>query len=130
MTPASVTPPGAATGDATIAVVGPGRMGTGVSQVFAAAGHEVRLLDAKDRDPGGFERTEASVREEIRANLDFLVANDQFGGDPDGALGRIEFETDPTAALAGESPSGYAPLSLPASSSVTVPESCCSTSIS
>jgi 3-hydroxybutyryl-CoA dehydrogenase len=96
MTPFDATP-----GDATIAVVGPGRMGTGISQVFAAAGHEVRLLDAKDRDSGGFEQTEASVREDVRTNLDFLAANDQFGGDRDDVLTRIEFETDPTAALSG-----------------------------
>lgn len=92
MTPADATP-----ADARIGVVGPGRMGTGISQVFAAAGHEVRLLDAKDRDPGGFEQTEASVRENVRTNLDFLAANDQFAADPDDTLARIEFGTDPAA---------------------------------
>jgi 3-hydroxybutyryl-CoA dehydrogenase len=76
-------------------------MGTGIAQVFATAGHEVRLLDVKERDPAAREATEADVREAIRSRLEFLAAQDQFDGDPGAVLDSLSFATDTATALAG-----------------------------
>lgn len=53
--------------DQTVAVVGTGAMGAGIAQVAAAAGHRVRLLDAR---PGAAERAVA----DLRATFDKLAA--------------------------------------------------------
>ena len=53
--------------DQTVAVVGAGAMGAGIAQVAAAAGHRVRLLDAR---PGAAERAVAN----LHATFDKLVA--------------------------------------------------------
>lgn len=53
--------------DQTVAVVGAGAMGAGIAQVAAAAGHRVRLLDAR---PGAAERAVA----DLQATFDKLAA--------------------------------------------------------
>ncbi len=56
-----------------IAVVGAGRMGRGIAQVFAHAGHPVTLIDLKQRQSGeDHERVLAAARAEIEETLDFL----------------------------------------------------------
>jgi len=87
--------------NATIAVVGPGRMGTGIAQVCGAAGHEIRLLDVKDRNEDEIRRTEADVRETIRSNLAFLSDCGQSDVNVGDVLDRIAFMTDAASALEG-----------------------------
>ena len=65
-----------------IACVGAGRMGCGIAHVFANAGHEVRLIDAKERSAEDFQRLSqssmASIESGLRALADFgmLTADD------------------------------------------------------
>lgn len=87
--------------DATITVVGPGRMGTGIVQVFATAGHEVRLLDVKDRTSDDRQATFDGVRKEVRSKLGFLAEAGRFDGDLDTVLDRLTCTADAEAALAG-----------------------------
>jgi 3-hydroxybutyryl-CoA dehydrogenase len=68
-----------------IAVIGAGLMGHGIAQVFALAGHVVTIYDS-------FERTLATARDRIRANLKDL-------GDDQGALNRVTPQSDLATAL-------------------------------
>ena len=66
-----------------VGVVGAGTMGAGIAQVAAAAGHPVRLLDAR---PGAA----AEARQRIGAVLDGLVAKGRMSKDErDAILARI-----------------------------------------
>ena len=80
---------------ARVAVIGGGMMGTGVAQVFAAAGHQVALQDlypeALERAPGA-----------IRGNLTYLAENGLFAaGGVEDAVGRVRTTTDLCEAAAG-----------------------------
>jgi len=84
-----------------IAAVGAGRMGRGIAQVFAYAGHDVALIDIKKRGaadrPGLFAAAEAEIRE----NLDFLAAEGLFDAAAiDGILARISYAGPDQAAEA------------------------------
>ncbi|WP_254533057.1 3-hydroxyacyl-CoA dehydrogenase NAD-binding domain-containing protein [Natrinema gelatinilyticum] len=81
-----------------IAVVGPGRMGIGIAQVFATNGRPVQLLDVKERTQSEFEAKVTDVRETIRSNLKFLAACDHFHGEIDDVVNRIRV-TRETAVL-------------------------------
>jgi len=77
-----------------IAVIGGGMMGSGIAQIFAAAGHEVMLQDiypeALDRAPGT-----------VRGNLTFLAQRGLFGADQvEAAVARVTTTTDLRAAAA------------------------------
>jgi 3-hydroxybutyryl-CoA dehydrogenase len=77
------------TTDETIAVVGPGRMGAGIAQVFAMSGSEVRLLDTKPRPDGKeFVRLD-EARESMRSMLELLTEAAGFQGDHDAILNRV-----------------------------------------
>ena len=70
-----------------VAVIGGGMMGTGIAQVFAAAGHEVALQDvyevALERAPGA-----------ISGNLTYLAENGLFAADKiEDAVGRVRTTT-------------------------------------
>jgi len=54
------------------AVVGCGRMGVGIAQVLAYAGHSVYIIDAKDREIRQRCELAASINDQISANLSFL----------------------------------------------------------
>ncbi|MDQ0315354.1 3-hydroxybutyryl-CoA dehydrogenase [Amorphus orientalis] len=56
-----------------ICAVGAGRMGRGIAHVFAYAGSEVTLLDAKDRPEADFERLRSEALADIRAALSMLA---------------------------------------------------------
>jgi len=73
----------------TIAIVGAGLMGHGIAQVFALAGHPVRVYDAQAQ-------ALATLRARIRANLDQL-------GIPAGAEERVTGHADLGEAVAGAS---------------------------
>lgn len=59
-------------GKPVIAVVGAGRMGTGIAQVFAYAGYRVELVDAKDRGSEESRQVLDAARGQIAGNLAFL----------------------------------------------------------
>lgn len=75
-----------------IAAVGAGRMGRGIAQVFAYAGHDVALIDIKQRPATERERVLAEARAEIAAGLSFLVdLNVMTAEQADETLGRVTF---------------------------------------
>ena len=57
-----------------IVALGAGRMGRGIAQVFAYAGHNVTILDFKERDPADSKALLAEGKAEIKENLEFLVS--------------------------------------------------------
>ena len=73
-----------------IAAVGAGRMGRGMAVAFAYAGHPVRLIDAKARDPEAFAGLAWDALAEIRSTLlmlrDFSLLD---SGEVEQVLGRI-----------------------------------------
>jgi 3-hydroxybutyryl-CoA dehydrogenase len=78
-----------------IAVIGAGTMGAGIAQIFAQAGHPVRL-QARRR-----ETLEAALRR-IRVNQDELIRHELLGAaDAEAARGRIAVTQDLREALAG-----------------------------
>ncbi|MEY7851058.1 3-hydroxyacyl-CoA dehydrogenase NAD-binding domain-containing protein [Natrarchaeobius sp. A-rgal3] len=82
-----------------IVVVGPGRMGIGIAQVFATDGRAVRIVDVKERTESEFEEKVESVSETIRSNLEFLGARGHFDGDASDVLERITVTREATASL-------------------------------
>lgn len=52
-----------------IACIGAGRMGRGIAHAFAYAGHEVRLIDAKDRTATAFDTLKREATAEVEATL-------------------------------------------------------------
>jgi 3-hydroxybutyryl-CoA dehydrogenase len=87
-----------------IACLGAGRMGRGIAHCFAYAGHAVRLLDSKPRDPGWQAAFFAETLAEIRNSLDMVA---QFGGFDaraiDAVMARVSLfaHDEAEAALAG-----------------------------
>jgi len=78
-----------------VAVIGGGLMGTGVAQVFAAAGHAVVL---QDLSPEALERAPGA----IASNLTYLAENGLYpaAGVAD-AVGRVRTTSDVLDAAAG-----------------------------
>ncbi len=73
-----------------IAAVGAGRMGRGLAQVFAYAGHLVALIDIKQRNADDFERLADESGAEIRASLETLAELDVLAPDAiDRIMGRM-----------------------------------------
>jgi 3-hydroxybutyryl-CoA dehydrogenase len=56
-----------------IAAVGAGRMGVGLAHVFAYAGHEVRLLDVKERNADGFAELESRAKADIGRTVGLMA---------------------------------------------------------
>jgi 3-hydroxybutyryl-CoA dehydrogenase len=77
-----------------IAVIGGGMMGSGIAQIFAAAGHQVTLQDVY---PEVLQRAPGIVR----GNLTFLSENGLFEGGVEEAVGRVATTTDLQQAVAG-----------------------------
>ncbi len=57
-----------------IAAVGAGRMGRGLAHVFAYAGHEVRLLDVKERNADDYAALEREARADTRRTVGLMAA--------------------------------------------------------
>ncbi len=66
------------TGEVTIACIGAGRMGRGIAQCVAYAGHAVRLIDAKERDADAFAKLRDEALDEIRTALASIAALGAF----------------------------------------------------
>ncbi|MGN6583057.1 MAG: 3-hydroxybutyryl-CoA dehydrogenase [Rhizobiaceae bacterium] len=75
-----------------IACVGAGRMGRGIAHCFAYAGHEVRLIDAKERPVEAQQAYFDAALGEIRASLDMVARLGGFDAAAiDGIVKRISF---------------------------------------
>ena len=73
-----------------IAAVGAGRMGRGLAHVFAYAGHEIRLLDAKERDAAAFENLKADALSETRRTIGLMASLGRIDGSAiDGIMARV-----------------------------------------
>ncbi|WP_232494480.1 3-hydroxybutyryl-CoA dehydrogenase [Novosphingobium kaempferiae] len=59
--------------DAVIGVVGAGRMGRGIATAFALAGHQVRLLDLRQRSAQDFAHLAAAARLDVERDVAFLA---------------------------------------------------------
>ncbi len=57
-----------------IIAVGAGRMGRGIAQVFASAGHDVTIVDLKSRPAAEAEALLSQARGEVVENLNFLIS--------------------------------------------------------
>ncbi len=74
-----------------IVALGAGRMGRGIAQVFAYAGHLVTLLDLKERSLETRQSLFKDARSEINGNLDFLSRqNVMKESQIEGIMGRID----------------------------------------
>jgi len=86
---------------ARIAAVGAGRMGRGLAHVFAHAGHEVALIDVKERAPKDARRLADDARGEVEATIaamtEFGVQTADQGA---AALARISYHGPATAEAA------------------------------
>jgi len=56
-----------------VAVAGAGRMGRGIALCFAYSGHEVTLIDIKDRAAADFTRLQEDIFSELGSDLGFLI---------------------------------------------------------
>lgn len=73
-----------------VAAIGAGRMGRGLAHVFAYAGHEVRLLDVKERDADGFAVMEAQALADIRRTVGLMATLGRIPADDiDRVLARV-----------------------------------------
>jgi 3-hydroxybutyryl-CoA dehydrogenase len=63
---------------AVVASLGAGRMGRGIAQAFAYAGHDVLLIDAKERTPAAAARLASEALAEIDASLAALASLGAF----------------------------------------------------
>ena len=57
-----------------VAAVGAGRMGRGLGHVFAYAGHDVRLLDVKERTDDDYATMEAAALSDIRDTISLMAS--------------------------------------------------------
>ena len=75
-----------------IGSLGAGRMGRGIAHAFAFAGHEVVLIDAKQRAAPAAETLRGEAQAEIRASLAALAEAGAFDGrDIDAIASRVRF---------------------------------------
>jgi 3-hydroxybutyryl-CoA dehydrogenase len=72
----------------TVGVVGAGTMGNGIAQVFAQAGHAVRVHDVA---PGALDRARTTIE---RSLAKFVEKGKLQAADRDAALGRLTMSTD------------------------------------
>ena len=74
-----------------IVALGAGRMGRGIAQVFAYAGHDVCIIDFKDRPADISATLLAEAKQEVAENLEFLRSLDIIGaGEIPTILDRIQ----------------------------------------
>ncbi len=56
-----------------IACIGAGRMGRGIAHSMAWAGHQIRLIDAKQREADAFEALKKEALAEVQASLEMVL---------------------------------------------------------
>ncbi len=84
-----------------IACLGAGRMGRGIAVVFAYAGHDVAIIDAKPREAEAFRTLAAETLGEIRATLLTLAGFGLFDATAiDRIMARVRVVSDAEAAAA------------------------------
>ena len=90
---------------ASIAIVGPGRMGIGIATavLMADRGHNVTLIDTKRRKPGKETETLDAAREEVKANLDLLNGLGLLRGNSESLMEGLDIATGLNEAIAGHS---------------------------
>jgi 3-hydroxybutyryl-CoA dehydrogenase len=71
-----------------IALIGAGRMGRGLAVVFAYAGHDVALIDLKQREADRFDRLAQDAQAEIRTTLATLAQLGFFAAAQTDAIAR------------------------------------------
>lgn len=77
-----------------VAIVGAGRMGTGIAQVFAYAGNPVRLIDIKQRAGGEGEWMLKQAADQIANSLELFCSMGVINKDlKNQILGRVSFYT-------------------------------------
>ena len=64
-----------------IAAIGAGRMGRGLAHVFAYAGHDVRLLDVKERDTESYAALNADAIADISRTIGLMAALGRIAAD-------------------------------------------------
>ena len=64
-----------------VVAVGAGRMGRGLAHVFAYAGHEVRLVDIKERDDESYTELANSAMYDIRSTVSLMAQLGQIKSD-------------------------------------------------
>ena len=64
-----------------VVAVGAGRMGRGLAHVFAYAGHEVRLVDIKERDDESYTELANSAMYDIRSTVSLMAQLGQIKND-------------------------------------------------
>jgi 3-hydroxybutyryl-CoA dehydrogenase len=73
-----------------VAAIGAGRMGRGLAHVFAYAGHDVRLLDVKERGAEDYAALEAEALADIRRTIGLMATLDRIAADDiDTILARV-----------------------------------------
>ena len=86
---------------AVIGALGAGRMGRGIAHAFAYAGHEVVLIDAKERGAPAAEALRTEALAEIRANLAALAGAGAFDArEIEPILARVRFAARADAPVA------------------------------
>ena len=64
-----------------VAAIGAGRMGRGLAHVFAYAGHDVRLLDVKERDTESYAALNADAMADIGRTIGLMAALGRIAAD-------------------------------------------------
>ena len=90
---------------ASIAIVGPGRMGVGIATavLMADRGHTVTLIDSKRREPGRETETLDAAREEVKKNLELLNGLGLLRTDTESLIAGLEVVTGLNEAIGGHS---------------------------
>jgi 3-hydroxybutyryl-CoA dehydrogenase len=84
-----------------VACVGAGRMGRGIAHCFAYAGYQVRLLDAKMRQPDELAAFFAETSSEVRASLEMMAGLGAFDARAiDRIMARVSLFSEDQAARA------------------------------
>ena len=84
-----------------VVCIGAGRMGRGIAQCVAYAGHAVRLVDAKQRPAADFAKLSAETLAEVEGGLASLAALGAFDGkDVPTLMARVSVVPAPDAAAA------------------------------